>query len=126
MMTKKSSEEGTYEKVGSQLPCNATARALHLLSLTALHISSASGTAPVALCEFELVALPSIPWMSSSGQVVSADVTGRFAPLQAFEETYRREFGFVLENRSIIVDDVRVRAMGKVSKRLLMSSRSNY
>jgi len=34
--------------------------------------------------------------------------------LQAFEETYKREFGFVLEGRSIAVDDVRVRAMGKV------------
>jgi len=33
---------------------------------------------------------------------------------QAFEETYKREFGFVLEGRSIAVDDVRVRAMGKV------------
>ena len=34
--------------------------------------------------------------------------------LQAFEETYKREFGFVLEQRSIIVDDLRVRATGKV------------
>ncbi|KAL3135323.1 hypothetical protein ABBQ32_007517 [Trebouxia sp. C0010 RCD-2024] len=32
---------------------------------------------------------------------------------QAFEETYKREFGFVLEQRSIIVDDLRVRATGK-------------
>ena len=35
--------------------------------------------------------------------------------LQAFEDTYQREFGFVLENRDIIVDDLRVRATGKVS-----------
>ena len=35
--------------------------------------------------------------------------------LQAFEDTYKREFGFVLEQRSIIVDDLRVRATGKVS-----------
>ena len=35
--------------------------------------------------------------------------------VQAFEDTYKREFGFVLEDRSIAVDDVRVRAMGKVS-----------
>ena len=34
--------------------------------------------------------------------------------MQAFEETYKREFGFVLEQRSIIVDDLRVRATGKV------------
>ena len=34
--------------------------------------------------------------------------------LQAFEDTYRREFGFVLEDRSIFVDDLRVRATGKV------------
>ncbi|DBA91131.1 hypothetical protein WJX77_000744 [Trebouxia sp. C0004] len=32
---------------------------------------------------------------------------------KAFEETYKREFGFVLEQRSIIVDDLRVRATGK-------------
>ena len=37
------------------------------------------------------------------------------AALQAFEDTYKREFGFVLEQRSIIVDDLRVRATGKVS-----------
>lgn len=36
--------------------------------------------------------------------------------LQAFEDTYKREFGFVLEQRSIIVDDLRVRATGKVSQ----------
>lgn len=34
--------------------------------------------------------------------------------VQAFEATYKREFGFILEDRSIMVDDVRVRAMGKV------------
>ena len=33
---------------------------------------------------------------------------------QAFEDTYKREFGFVLEGRGIAVDDVRVRAKGKV------------
>lgn len=32
---------------------------------------------------------------------------------QAFENTYKREFGFVLESRVIMVDDVRVRGMGK-------------
>ena len=37
------------------------------------------------------------------------------AMLQAFEDTYKREFGFVLEQRSIIVDDLRIRATGKVS-----------
>lgn len=35
--------------------------------------------------------------------------------LQAFEDTYKREFGFVLESRDIIVDDLRVRATGKVA-----------
>jgi N-methylhydantoinase A/oxoprolinase/acetone carboxylase beta subunit len=34
--------------------------------------------------------------------------------LQAFEEAYKREFGFTLEGRQLIVDDVRVRATGKV------------
>ena len=34
--------------------------------------------------------------------------------LQAFEETYKREFGFILEDRKVVVDDVRVRAKGKV------------
>ena len=29
---------------------------------------------------------------------------------------YRREFGFVLEGRSIVVDDVRVRATGRAVK----------
>ena len=38
--------------------------------------------------------------------------------LQAFEDTYKREFGFVLEQRSIIVDDLRVRATGKVGSAL--------
>ena len=36
------------------------------------------------------------------------------ACMQAFEDTYKREFGFVLEERNIIVDDLRVRATGKV------------
>lgn len=34
--------------------------------------------------------------------------------IQAFREAYKREFGFVLEGRELIVDDVRVRATGKV------------
>ena len=37
--------------------------------------------------------------------------------MQAFEDTYKREFGFVLEERNIIVDDLRVRATGKVRLR---------
>ena len=48
--------------------------------------------------------------------------------MQAFEDTYKREFGFVLEKRSIIVDDLRVRATGKVCKyplhRMLLHWRS--
>lgn len=32
---------------------------------------------------------------------------------QAFIERYKREFGFVIENRHIIVDDIRVRGIGK-------------
>jgi len=31
----------------------------------------------------------------------------------AFEATYRREFGFILEDRAILVDDIRVRATGR-------------
>ena len=34
--------------------------------------------------------------------------------MQAFEQSYRREFGFVLEGRKICVDDMRVRAAGRV------------
>eukprot|EP00752_Nemacystus_decipiens_P005177 g4697.t1 len=33
--------------------------------------------------------------------------------LQSFLEQYRREFGFVLEGRAVVVDDVRVRAVGR-------------
>jgi len=33
---------------------------------------------------------------------------------QSFLETYQREFGFLLENRKILVDDLRVRGVGKV------------
>ena len=44
--------------------------------------------------------------------------------VQAFEEVYKREFGFVLENRKIAVDDVRIRAMGKVFNPSLWGSRS--
>jgi len=35
---------------------------------------------------------------------------------EAFRDAYRREFGFVLENRDVIVDDIRVRGMGKASR----------
>src|SRR5947209_683818 len=35
--------------------------------------------------------------------------------VQAFEAAYKREYGFVLEHRDIIVDDLRIRATGKVS-----------
>ena len=37
---------------------------------------------------------------------------------KAFANTYRREFGFVLEDRKIMVDDVRIRATGRVSHAL--------
>uniref|UniRef100_A0A1I7TQH1 5-oxoprolinase n=1 Tax=Caenorhabditis tropicalis TaxID=1561998 RepID=A0A1I7TQH1_9PELO len=33
--------------------------------------------------------------------------------LEEFRQTYRREFGFVLEDRNIIIDDVRIRTRGK-------------
>eukprot|EP00884_Botryococcus_braunii_P001197 jgi/Botrbrau1/11078/Bobra.0302s0020.1 len=33
----------------------------------------------------------------------------------AFEEAYKREFGFTLEGRDLVVDDVRVRATGKAA-----------
>ena len=34
---------------------------------------------------------------------------------EAFVSNYRREYGFELENRSVLVDDVRVRAVGRSS-----------
>lgn len=46
--------------------------------------------------------------------VLAANYRGVCFCLQAFENTYKREFGFVLESRVIMVDDVRVRGMGKV------------
>jgi hypothetical protein len=33
----------------------------------------------------------------------------------AFEAAYRREFGFVMEGREVVVDDVRVRATGRAA-----------
>ena len=36
------------------------------------------------------------------------------ASVQEFEKSYKREFGFTLEHRKIIVDDLRVRATGRV------------
>lgn len=38
--------------------------------------------------------------------------------MQEFEHSYKREFGFTLEKRKIIVDDIRVRATGRVGPRL--------
>lgn len=39
-----------------------------------------------------------------------------FASFQSvFEERYRSEYGFVLQNREIIVDDIRIRGLGKTS-----------
>jgi len=35
---------------------------------------------------------------------------------RAFVSAYRREFGFVLENRPIVVDDIRVRAVGRTGQ----------
>lgn len=32
--------------------------------------------------------------------------------ITAFEEAYRREYGFILENRKVLVDDIRIRAAG--------------
>ena len=31
-----------------------------------------------------------------------------------FYSRYRREFGFILQNKNIVVDDIRVRGVGKV------------
>ena len=33
--------------------------------------------------------------------------------IREFEEVYKREFGFILSGRDIIVDDLRIRAIGK-------------
>lgn len=52
---------------------------------------------------------------SQSSVKLQPDMPCGDAVLQAFEDTYKREFGFVLEKRSIIVDDLRVRATGKVA-----------
>lgn len=45
--------------------------------------------------------------------VMTPFADGKADPAKAFEEHYKREFGFVLEERDIIVDDVRVRATGR-------------
>ena len=44
--------------------------------------------------------------------------------LQAFEQSYRREFGFILEGRKISVDDMRVRASGRVRPSALLIHRN--
>ncbi|KAK8759096.1 hypothetical protein V5799_003269 [Amblyomma americanum] len=51
----------------------------------------------------------SVPSASADGQTTSA--FGDFE--SSFESRYKREFGFVLPGRSIIVDDIRVRAVGR-------------
>lgn len=41
-----------------------------------------------------------------------------------FIESYRREFGFELTNRSVLVDDIRIRAIGKAGT--LLNQKQNY
>ena len=83
-----------------QVPQPMRAAALPLRSGSAL-----AAAACVVLCMFTCVYL-----------ICTARSRSHCRPgaLQAFEDTYRREFGFVLEDRSIFVDDLRVRATGKV------------
>jgi 5-oxoprolinase (ATP-hydrolysing) len=35
--------------------------------------------------------------------------------IKGFEESHRREFGFNLEKRKIMIDNIRVRSIGKAS-----------
>ena len=58
---------------------------------------------PVVACEASPSSSPS---SSSSSSLDLATVS------RAFERAYRREFGFVLEGRGVVVDDVRVRCVG--------------
>jgi len=50
---------------------------------------------------------------SSSSDSSSSSSLDLAAVSRAFERAYRREFGFVLEGRVVVVDDVRVRCVGK-------------
>jgi 5-oxoprolinase (ATP-hydrolysing) len=51
---------------------------------------------------------------SDSSAAAAADAAaGSTSYAAAFEAAYRREFGFILEDRAILVDDIRVRATGR-------------
>ena len=41
---------------------------------------------------------------------------------EVFIENYRREYGFELQNREVLVDDIRIRAVGKSSSSITLSS----
>jgi 5-oxoprolinase (ATP-hydrolysing) len=48
-----------------------------------------------------------------SAAAAAAAAAGNCGYASAFEAAYRREFGFILKDRAILVDDVRVRATGR-------------
>lgn len=47
------------------------------------------------------------------GDTSAFDASKNTSYASAFEAAYRREFGFILEDRAILVDDIRVRATGR-------------
>ncbi|CAI5448411.1 unnamed protein product [Caenorhabditis angaria] len=50
---------------------------------------------------------------TDSAIMISSDFEDLAKFENVFRETYRREFGFVLEDRTIIIDDLRIRAVAK-------------
>ena len=46
------------------------------------------------------------------------------ATLSAFEQRYKREFGFVLTNKKVVVDDIRIRAIGKAAADVMSVNKS--
>lgn len=55
----------------------------------------------------------------SGGGVVLCDPNNY---VHCFEQQYRREFGFTIPDRSILVDDIRVRGVGSINQHFLPSS----
>ena len=59
----------------------------------------------------------------TAGCCVRLGQSDPLAYAEAFVSNYRREFGFELQNRSILIDDVRVRAVGRSLSLLNMQSK---
>ncbi len=66
-----------------------------------------------------------VPLCGPSGAALSeiGAVSAAFDYRAKFEEVYMREFGFVVPGRRLIVDDVRIRGVGKTIQGPLRSSR---